>query len=245
MTQHQVEIFLSEFTFLEKKANESLNGENVNTNIASEALQSLTLFVSENAPSLPSYELRKAHGEIEKLKTKLLQIEESTRRQGKFKFTRTNKEKHQIVLQNKPITTTDQEKFHWSAASSAEGLLPTLSNIKSETIIIDSQQSSSKDVWLDNLEKSTVIVKGIPSAIHMTNLRECKIIGGPVLTSVFLEGCHQSIFVLGCQQMRIHRSQECDFYLHICSRVIVEDCSSCRFAPYNRFLVFIVVYFLD
>ena len=237
MAQHQVEKFLSEFNLLEKKVNEALCEKTCNTSFASEALQNLTLFVSENASSLPAYELRKAHSEITKLKTRLVEIEEATRRQGKFKFTRTNKEKPQVVsLSDKPIISSNQQDKNsdWPAPRPA-ALLPTLSHLKGETIIIDSQEASNKDVWLDNLEKSIVIIKGVPSALHITNLSDCKIIGGPVQTSVFLEDCRHSTFVLGCQQMRIHKSQECDFYLHICSRVIIEDCSTCRFAPYNRY----------
>ncbi|XP_046632667.1 tubulin-specific chaperone C-like [Daphnia pulicaria] len=231
MSQQQLAAFLSELNLLEQKVNNLVSGENVNTNVASEALQNLTRFVSENAPSLPAYELRRAHGEIMKLKTRILEIEEKTRRQGKFKFTRTNKEKPQVM--SLP-TECPEEKISSATERPSRGLLPTLINLTNETITIDSMESSSKDIWLDNLEKSTIIIKGIPSALHMTNLRDCKIIGGPVLTSVFLEDCFHSIFVVGCQQMRIHKSKECDFYLHICSRVIVEDCFACRFAPYNR-----------
>ena len=232
MSQQQLAAFLTEFDLLEQKVNGLVSGENVNTNVASEALQSLTRFVSENAPSLPAYELRRAHGEIMKFQTKIFEIEEKTRRQGKFKFTRTNKEKTQVT--SKPGECL-LEKIILSSGKPSVGLLPTLSNLTNETITIDSKDSSNKDIWLHNLEKSTIIIKGIPSALHMTNLCDCKIIGGPVLTSVFLEDCFHSTVVVGCQQMRIHKSKECDFYLHICSRVIVEDCFACRFAPYNRY----------
>jgi hypothetical protein len=231
MSQQQLTAFLSELNLLEKKVNDVVSSENVNTNVASEALQNLTRFVSENAPSLPAYELRRAHGEIMKFKTRILEIEEKTRRQGKFKFTRTNKEKPQVTSQPNECPGGKLS----SSAARPSGQLPTLSNLTNETITIDSKESSNKDIWLNDLEKSTIIIKGIPSALHMTNLRDCKIIGGPVLTSVFLEDCFHSTFVVGCQQMRIHKSKECDFYLHICSRVIVEDCFACRFAPYNRY----------
>ena len=232
MSQQQLAAFLSELNLLEHKVNDLLSAENVNTNVASEALQNLTRFVSENAPSLPAYELRRAHGEIMKFKTKILEIEEKTRRQGKFKFTRTNKEIPQVPSQ--PIDCLEG-KISSSTARPSEVLLPTLTNLTYETITINSKESSNKDIWLNNLEKSTVIINGVPSALHMTNLRDCKIIGGPVLTSVFLEDCLHSTFVVGCQQMRIHKSKECDFYLHIGSRIIVEDCFACRFAPYNRY----------
>ncbi|KAK4036589.1 tubulin-specific chaperone C isoform X1 [Daphnia magna] len=231
MAQQQLAAFLSELNLSEQRVNDALMGENVNTSVASEALQNLTRFVSENAPSLPAYELRRAHSEITKFKTRILDVEEKTRRQGKFKFTRTSKEKPTV---GKPPPGCTEEKV--KNVRVAEGLLPTLSGMKGETIIMDSQESSNKDIWLDNLEKSTIIIKGIPSALHVTHLNHCKIVGGPVQTSVFLEDCFRSTFVIGCQQMRIHKTKECDFYLHIGSRIIIEDCHACRFAPYDRIL---------
>lgn len=229
MAQQQLAAFLSELNLLEQKVNDSISGENVDTSVASEALQNLTRFVSENAPNLPAYELRRAHGEIIKLKTRILDAEEKTRRQGKFKFTRTSKEKPAV---SNPIPVCIEGKT--KIVRPVGGQPPNFSNVKDQTIVIDTQESSNKDIWLDNLENSTVIIKGIPSALHMTHLRDCKIIGGPVQTSVFLEECFHSTFVVGCQQMRIHKTKECDFYLHIGSRVIVEDCFAVRFAPYNR-----------
>ncbi|XP_057379411.1 tubulin-specific chaperone C-like [Daphnia carinata] len=229
MAQQQLAVFLSELYLSEQRVNDALTGENVNTSVASEALKNLTRFVSENAPSLPAYELRRAHSEITKLKTRILDIEEKTRRQGKFKFTRTRKEKS-TVGNTPPKCPEDKAKN----VRVTEDLFPTLCNIKGETIIIDSQDSSNKDIWLDNLEKSTIIINGIPSALHVTHLNDCKVVGGPVQTSVFLEDCFRSTFVIGCQQMRIHKTKECDFYLHIGSRIIIEDCRACRFAPYHR-----------
>ena len=93
---------------------------------------------------------------------------------------------------------------------------------------------SNRDIWLHDLENCSVVIKGVPSTLHMTQLVNCRVVGGPVLSSVFLDNCRDSKIVFGCQQLRCHKSSRCDFYLHIRSRAIIEDCSECRFAPYSR-----------
>jgi hypothetical protein len=48
-----------------------------------------------------------------------------------------------------------------------------------------------------------------------------------------IDQCQQCEFALGCQQLRVHTSNECDFYVHITAQPIIEDCHNLRFAPYN------------
>jgi hypothetical protein len=43
----------------------------------------------------------------------------------------------------------------------------------------------------------------------------------------------QCTFVVACQQLRTHETTDSDFYLHVTSKGIVEDCSRTRFAPYS------------
>lgn len=228
--QHQVAAFLSEFESLKFKANSALAEEVVNLGKVREAIQNMSRFVSENAPNIPGYELRKAHNEITEMQSKIQSSGESSRNKGKFKFTRNKVEQKVPLLSGESSVNKLENPSHLVKACD-----PTLSNLKNETITLTAEQSSSQDLWLNNLEMCTIIIKGIPSALHLTCLTACKIIGGPIQTSIFLEDCSHSSFVLGCQQLRIHKSQNCDFYLHVSSRVIIEDCIDCRFAPYNRY----------
>jgi len=229
MAQQQLTSFLKTFQALEVKVEKSLEEQNLNT--ATEELQKLSRVLSEHASSLPSYELRKAQSQVTKFQSKLIELEEATRPKRKFKFNRkVNSEQPKAVdSSSKTIISTDQPD-----SLSKTSLEPTLSSLTGQQIILESDQVNNKDLWLDNLQNCSVTIVGIPSTIHMTKLVDCKIIGGPVLTSIFLENCLRSCFVLGCQQLRTHKSRDCDFYLHVRSRAIIEDCSNCRFAPYNR-----------
>lgn len=52
-------------------------------------------------------------------------------------------------------------------------------------------------------------------------------------SSVFVEGCRECVFVVACQQLRIHTTTLSAFYVHVTSRSIIEDCSTVTFAPYS------------
>jgi len=49
----------------------------------------------------------------------------------------------------------------------------------------------------------------------------------------FIENCTNCCFGLASQQIRIHTSTNCDFYLRVKSNPIIEDSNTVRFAPYN------------
>ncbi|EYU23996.1 hypothetical protein ABFS82_12G011600 [Erythranthe guttata] len=66
----------------------------------------------------------------------------------------------------------------------------------------------------------------------MDKLINCKVYVGVVMSSVLIEGAEVCVFVLGAHQIRIHNAKNCDFYLRVRSRPIIEDCNGVRFAPY-------------
>jgi hypothetical protein len=106
-------------------------------------------------------------------------------------------------------------------------------NKHDEFIHLESNEVNGKDVAIENLEHCEIFLKGIPSSLQIKNLHGCIIIVGPCSKSVEIDECHQCEFALACQQLRVHTSDECDFYVHITAQPIIEDCHHCRFAPYN------------
>lgn len=123
--------------------------------------------------------------------------------------------------------------------SNSDGSDSTLANTVNvadkhdEFIHFESNQVNGKDVAIENLEHCEIFLKGIPASLHIKNLHGCVIIVGPCSKSVEIDECHQCEFALACQQLRVNTSEECDFYVHITAKPIIEDCHHCRFAPYN------------
>ena len=69
-------------------------------------------------------------------------------------------------------------------------------------------------------------------AIRIDGLTDCIVYTGAVAGSVLLHKCSGCTLMLASRQIRLHTSTECDFYLHVHSRPIIEHCTKLRFAPY-------------
>lgn len=51
-------------------------------------------------------------------------------------------------------------------------------------------------------------------------------------SSFLLTFFYDELFILWYEQIRIHSTRRCDFYLYVQSRPTIEDCDQLRFAPY-------------
>ncbi|CAF0785221.1 unnamed protein product [Adineta steineri] len=140
---------------------------------------------------------------------------------------------HKLRLVNKHIE--DLVNKHLTNEESNSKSLNTVNviNKHDEFIHFESDEVNGKDVAIENLEHCEIFLKGIPSTLQIKNLHGCIIIVGPCSRSVNIDECHQCEFALACQQLNIHTSDECDFYVHITAQPIIEGCHHCRFAPYN------------
>lgn len=90
-----------------------------------------------------------------------------------------------------------------------------------------------KDICFANLQKCTLTLYGSPLALRLEKLESCKVFCGPVSGSVCISDCKNCTFVFPCQQLRVHHTVECQFYLYVTSRAIIEDCHGIGFAPFN------------
>ncbi|CAI9592299.1 unnamed protein product, partial [Staurois parvus] len=64
-------------------------------------------------------------------------------------------------------------------------------------------------------------------------LSGCRVLCGPVSTSIFVDNCRDCLFAFPCQQLRTHTTRDSRFYLHVTSRAIIEDCTNLRFSPFT------------
>ncbi len=125
-------------------------------------------------------------------------------------------------------TLSTQEKPNSTSVNTVN-----VTNKHDEFIHLESNEVNGKDVAIKNLEHCEIFLKGIPASLQIKNLHGCVIIVGPCSKSVDIDECHQCEFAVACQQLRVHTSDECDFYVHITAQPVLEDCHHCRFAPYT------------
>ncbi len=106
-------------------------------------------------------------------------------------------------------------------------------DVADQTLVKNPHEVTNQDVALTRLTNCVIKLFGSPGAVHISNLKNCRVFSGPVSGSIFIDQCTGCVFVMPCQQMRIHSTTSTDFYIHVTSKAIIEDCQKVRFAPYN------------
>jgi len=103
---------------------------------------------------------------------------------------------------------------------------------KDTTLIVDAERLAGRDFFIAQCEGCTILLQGRMGALRMERVRNCVIMTGPVMGGCHVEGAEGTTFHLAVQQLRLHDSTGCDFYLRSRSDPIIEDCTGLRFAPY-------------
>lgn len=192
-------------------------------------IQTLQKYFSASTMILCLHDVRKSQERIQVLQQTLQDLEEKLLPKKKFGF-KARKPLNKEIVHVKVVDEPD-------AGSLLQKILEDdefgIRNKENEFIVMRVNSISDKDVALQNLKGCTVKLMGSPGTLHMTNIENCTILSGPVVRSVLIENTKNCKFVLACQQLRVHLSNKCDFYLHITSRTIIEDTNSIRVAPYN------------
>lgn len=120
-----------------------------------------------------------------------------------------------------------------STASNKKLFDYTVHNRSCEMILLQNEDANEKDLTVANLESCLLQIQGHPGSLHLKNIKNCLILSGPVSRSIFVENCKNTSFQIACQQLRLHSSNDCDIYLHVTSRGIIEDSQEIRVASYS------------
>jgi tubulin-specific chaperone C len=107
----------------------------------------------------------------------------------------------------------------------------------SKVVIGKEELENGARVTLREVKGSQVYICGTISQLRIKGARNSMIATGPVTGSVYLEDCENCIVITANQQLRIHRSIDCQLYITTKSpAIILEDCSGLTVAPYLRWL---------
>jgi hypothetical protein len=86
-------------------------------------------------------------------------------------------------------------------------------------------------VTVNNLENCVLVITNEAPAISLNSLKKCIVIAESVSASARICNVHESKIALGVKQLRIHDSNQTDFYVAVFGNPIIENCSGLRFAP--------------
>lgn len=213
----------------------------------SEEIQKFDIFFNEKSPDLSPYDVRHTQVLSVDIKEKFVTLQDSLRPKKKFGFK--SKYKKNVAAKSdetdkknstNDVSTPVKNPVPLNATSTLDTGTYTVTNPNSDNVVeVLANDIAGRDVimneQINNNHNQKLLVKilGNPGTVHATNLNNVTVLCGPVSTSIFVENCVDCDFVVACQQLRIHSTKHSNFYLHVTSKGIVEDCSSVWFAPYN------------
>lgn len=190
-------------------------------------------FKERAAQGMPKYDVERTQKSVSEVRAEYLRLQDRLQPKKKFGFKGRKSAKPAAAA---PVSseTAAKNASTITAGPAGDATSYRITNPEGkEVVIVPSSDVFERDVVIDGLTSCTVHIPGVPSTIHVTNVRDVTILCGPVQTSVFIEHAVKCIFALACQQLRTHSTTESKFYLKVTSKGIIEDCNGLQFAPYN------------
>lgn len=201
-------------------------------------ISALEKLVAENSYILPAYEVRTCLYTVTHLKQFL--DDATTLIVPKKKFSFKNKSSKKSVPAQKDALVAEPEKapitglgrLGLSVSNSAPGFRNRTNEELTKEFNRSEEDGQIGEFTLSDLWDCEIKLKGCLRALFVDKLTNCKVYVGAVMGSVLIEGAEGCVFVLAAHQIRIHNAKDCDFYLRVRSRPIIEDSSGVRFAPF-------------
>ncbi|KAK4411678.1 Tubulin-folding cofactor C [Sesamum angolense] len=204
-------------------------------------ISAMEKLIAENSYFLPPYEVRTCLNTVAHLRQSLDEVTSLVIPKKKFSFKNKPTKKNPTVAAEKDAVLREPEKelnvgsqkLGFRDLSTAPGFRDRENDVLVKEFSINELEGGQNgEFTLSNLRDCEVRLKGRLRALFMDKLMNCKVYVGAVTGSVLIEGAEGCVFVLASHQIRIHNARNCDFYLRVRSRPIIEDTSGVRFAPY-------------
>uniref|UniRef100_A0A8C5PFG4 Tubulin folding cofactor C n=1 Tax=Leptobrachium leishanense TaxID=445787 RepID=A0A8C5PFG4_9ANUR len=194
-------------------------------------LQALKKLLNDSMMFLPSYDIRQAQEAVSRLQEALEEKRELLQPKKKFTF---KSRKKDVPAAQPPGTGAKQPLAEKPLrAQEPAPAVCDFQGLTSQVLFMEASEIQQKDVLLSELRDCTVTLRGSPATLHLRGLHGCRVLCGPVSSSVFIDSCTGCLFALPCQQLRTHSTTDCRFYLHVTSKAIIEDCKDLHFAPFT------------
>eukprot|EP01102_Stenamoeba_stenopodia_P012043 TRINITY_DN3754_c0_g1_i1.p1 TRINITY_DN3754_c0_g1~~TRINITY_DN3754_c0_g1_i1.p1 ORF type:complete len:304 (-),score=64.82 TRINITY_DN3754_c0_g1_i1:18-872(-) len=209
---------------------------------AGEVLRTSKEVASRLASVLPSHSQLQLQQRINNLQREIEARNQQVAPTKKFSFRNrenTTKNKTQSVSDGGNTITPSAVTSSSISNSPEESAVSVCNRIGLETTITLSEQLK-QPVLFSDLTDCKITLKGteIQSLIGK-RLKNCQVSlgeGSHVQSSIFLDECMDCVFVMSSQQLRVHNSVRCDFYLYVKSNPIIEESSALRFASFQQCL---------
>uniref|UniRef100_A0A182NEH4 C-CAP/cofactor C-like domain-containing protein n=1 Tax=Anopheles dirus TaxID=7168 RepID=A0A182NEH4_9DIPT len=191
----------------------------------------LQRYLSSSTFFLNEYRIKVCQNTVNELSKLLDTLRNELMPKKKFGF---KSKKIVKMINEKDAKDMDVKQTSQATGSSGENHIRwTFSERANQLIHLPVAVVNDQTITASKLRNCLIRIEGHPGSLQFAQLDNCVVVCGPTARSIFLDDCTDCKFVVACQQLRCHRSRECDMYLNVTSRAIIEDCKGIRVARYN------------
>ena len=192
--------------------------------------EALNKLVSDSSLYLPKYSQKSALNVLNSLRSQINDKKDHLIPKSKFSFKTSLKA-------NKKSVKVDAEAVDQTDGCRLDSELISFYGFKNisdcHELRMSEEEANGQNIVLDSLTNCLIEIRGAPNALKVNNLLDCKVFCGPITTSALVSNCHKCLLKIASQQLRIHTSSECDMYVHVTSRTIIEESTRIRFKAYD------------
>lgn len=235
-----MDIFLEQYQEVERNLNNIQSDDPKSLtkqfNSIAVSIQELQGYLSNSTLFLSDYTIKSAQHRIDSLLVQFDEIKLKFIPKKKFGFRSKEKEQPLVNEKSKEIgndVSDKTEKCTSPDSNASKHIEWTIKNKSNEEIILQGADVDDKDLTISTMSNCLIQIVGHAGSLQVSHLKNCLILCGPVSRSVFADNCIDCKLVFGCQQFRLHLSKNCDIYMHVTGRAIIEDCTNVSVAPYN------------
>lgn len=197
-----------------------------------EDIQNLQNYLTSSTFFLSNYTVKVCQQNITDLTSKAEAMKGKLVAKKKFNF------RSKVESTSKSKTTVasvgdEQKTCNLVENQDMDHISSTIQNKKDDEVFLGAAETDNKDITISFLENCLVKINGYPSSLQLSKLTNCIVLCGPVIRSVLADSCADCKFIVACQQLRLHSSHNCDLYMHVTCRAIIEDCKYISVAPFN------------
>mmetsp|Transcript_29945 Transcript_29945/g.26505 ORF Transcript_29945/g.26505 Transcript_29945/m.26505 type:complete len:291 (-) Transcript_29945:170-1042(-) len=183
---------------------------------------------------LPSYTQQSFQKEVDALHETLNKEKDKAIPKSKFSF-KMKKGKAKKPKEEKKEEIQDEEENDEDIFSLIdENTDLVIKNQKGiRRIVLESEYIGKDKAYLINIENCDIYLPFVMKALYIKNVNNSRIYAGYVMGSTFFNSTNKCSYHVASHQSRIHKANNCNFYLYAKQGPIIEDCSELAFAPYR------------
>jgi len=217
--------FNTEKNEIEKELKETVSTKLEDIQNLENRVRSLSASITPATSWLSAFDVKRATREAKEIDDKISLIKKKIAPRKKFGFSKRINTTNSGSRQHKDTEENKKSDILQKLMSERVGFF------HQKDVVLCWEQSSTQ-VHLEELEDCIIFIPCNLTGLRMRSLKRCFVFACCVEGPAYVQDVSESQIRLVSRQLRIHNTTKTDFYVHLSTGPIIEDCHTLHFAKY-------------